>query len=284
MLVPLLTVAVGCFGQEDYKQTFPRGAGGPAGTGGSSAGVGGDLAGGTGATSGTAGIAGSAGDLSAGTAGLGGSAGDAGSGASGAGVGGVAGSAGDTAAAAGTSGSAGDATGGSAGSAGVGGAAGATGGAGSGGGPSSCAAINPQAQANAGHCYYMNTGGVIWSNARQACMALSNGHLVTITSQAEQDFVWGLTGMVDTWIGCTDGKMDNEGGDGTPSTWITGEDIAQFNGWADGEPNNYMKTCPSGSGDCYEHCGFMQMSSNGAWNDDICGGTKPYVCEWDSGG
>jgi hypothetical protein len=174
----------------------------------------------------------------------------------------------------------------------MGGTAGAGGGAGAGGtaggsggsGPSTCASINAQAQAYGGHCYYRNTTPVTWSSARSGCEALSaGGHLVTITSMEEQAFVWGLAGMTDVWIGATDGLTDSQMGNGTPSTWITGEDIGQFNGWASGEPNNYQKDCPGG-GTCWEHCGFMWVDTQGAWNDDICGYEKAYICEWDTGG
>jgi len=246
--------------------------GGSGGVGGATGGVGG--AGGAGGGSGTGGAGGTAGDSS-----VGGVAGTAGSSTGGAGAGGTAGEGagmgGSVTAGAGTGGASGD--GGTAGSTGGAGAGG-----GSGGGPATCDAI--QAEANGGHCYLLNTGATTWSTARQACMSLSpGGHLVTITSQAEQDFVWGLA-MQNVWIGATDGLADDAPGTGMASTWITGEDIGQFNGWTSGEPNNYEKTCPSGSGTCYEHCGFMQESSSGAWNDEICGSMLPYVCEWDSGG
>lgn len=248
------------------------GTGGSGGTGGASGGVGG-VGGATGGASGVggAGAGGTAGDTSTGGAG-------------GAGTGGMAGTAGEAAGMAGI-GAAGAATGGASGDGGTPGMAGNAGsgpaGAG-GGGPVNCASI--QAEAYNGHCYLLNTGAATWSDARAECMSrAAGGHLVTITSQGEQDFVWGIA-MQDAWMGATDGLADDAPGNGTPSTWITGEDIAQFNGWTSGEPNNYEKTCPSGSGTCYEHCGFMQMSSSGGWNDEICGFEKPYVCEWDSGG
>jgi hypothetical protein len=80
--------------------------------------------------------------------------------------------------------------------------------------------------------------------------------------------------------------MDNQMGDPSKfSLWTTGEDIMQYNGWAEGEPNNYEKACPNGMGNCYgEHCGFMWVDTQGKWNDDICGSMKAYMCEWDSGG
>jgi hypothetical protein len=281
-LLPVSVVVVGCsfFTLDGPEETEPgtmtAGKGGMNGTGGN-----GGASGGTGgATGGSAGSAGGG----AGTvvmAGMGGSSGNSGAG-GGAGLGGAGGLSAGTGGASGASGAgAGGATGGTAGGAGLAGTAG--GGAG-GGGP--CATRNAQAQAFGGHCYYRSTTPVTWSAAKTACEALPDGaHLVTITSQEEQTFVWNLAAMTDVWIGATDGKMENEPGEmSTLSTWITGEDIMMFNGWASGEPNNYQKPCSSGSGDCWEHCGFMWVDTQGAWNDDICGYEKAYVCEWDSGG
>jgi hypothetical protein len=249
------------------------GTGGKGGSGGASGGVGGATGGAgasTGGTAGTSAMGGAAG--SGGTSGSGGSAGAVSGGA------GATSSGGAGAGGAGAGGAAGATSGGSAGSAGT------AGGGSGGGGP--CATLNPQAQAFGGHCYYLNSTPVSWSNAKMGCEQLSaGGHLVTITSQEEQTFVWNLATMTDVWIGATDGKMESEPGDMSAlSTWITGEDIMQFNGWAAGEPNNYQKPCSSGSGDCWEHCGFMWVDTQGAWNDDICGYMKAYVCEWDSGG
>jgi hypothetical protein len=219
--------------------------------------------------------------MNGGSGGTGGASG--GTGGTSGGVGGATGGMAGTSMTAGTSGSAG-----SSGSGGSAGAASGSAGVNAGGagvsGP--CATINPQAQSFEGHCYYLNATAVAWPAAKEACESLSaGGHLVTITSQAEQTFVWGLANMTDVWIGATDGKMENQPGEmSVPSVWITGEDIMQFNGWAAGEPNNYQKACSSGMGDCWEHCGFMWVDTQGAWNDDICGYEKAYICEWDTGG
>jgi hypothetical protein len=280
-LVPVVLALGGCdfFTLDEPDENEPQnpgtgGTGGSGGTGGAKGGTGGAMGGAGGATAGTAGTTT--------MAGTGGSAGNSGNGGS---AGAVAGGAG--------AGNSGGASAGAAGSAGAGGANGGAAGQGSGGlagggagGSGPCASINPQAQAFGGHCYYLNSAAVAWPAAKDACVALSaGGHLVTITSQAEQTFVWGLANMADVWIGATDGKMENEPGEmSVTSMWITGEDIMQFNGWASGEPNNYQKTCSSGSGDCWEHCGFMWVDTQGAWNDDICGYEKAYICEWDTGG
>jgi hypothetical protein len=279
LLLPLSLIVPACsfFTVEDAPSSdqgasASGGTGAMGGTGGATGGVGGatgGVGGGTGGVSGSGAVGGA----------TGGAAGDV----AGAGVGGAtSGSAGDVGLG-GNAGVAGDASGGAGigGDAGLGGSAGSAGNAG--GGSVTCATLSGQAYE--GHCYLFNSGSATWQNARAACEAHSpGGHLVTITSQGEQDFVWGVALMTEAWIGATDGLGDTEPGTGAPSTWITSEDIGQYDGWADGEPNNYMKTCPSGSGECYEHCGFLQASTNGAWNDDVCGAERPYLCEWDSGG
>jgi len=291
LLLPLVLAVGGCdfFTLDEPDDDGSGGSSTSGGTGGSggSGGATGGSGGVGGATGGVGGAGGGSGAGAGGAAGdttTGGAAGTAGSSTGGAGTGGMAGAAGDAAGMSGSGASGAGAGGasGDGGTAGTGGGAGAGAGGSGGGGPASCDAI--QAQAYNGHCYLLNTGAATWSNARAACMSRSpGGHLVTITSQGEQDFVWGLA-MQNVWMGATDGLADDAPGNGTPSTWITGEDIMQFNGWTSGEPNNYEKTCPSGSGTCYEHCGFMQESSSGAWNDDICGFEMPYLCEWDTGG
>lgn len=288
---PVAATLAGCafFSIEDQPARDGMGAGGT-GTGGS---VGKGGSGGATAGSGTGGGAGSSmgtGGSSGGT--NGGSAGSGGSTAGGtSGTGGGAGSAG--AASGGTAGATVAGNGGLAGSAsgssGAGGAGAGTAGAG-GSGPVTCMTLNPGSEAFDGHCYLFVSNPVTWQNGRDGCEALG-AHLVTLSSgdgrtqeqfDAEQAFVWGLTGMRDIWIGATDGKGDMEMGSGDPFTWITGEAMT-LDKWADGEPNNYQKDCPNG-GTCYEHCGFMWAEQGGNWNDDVCANTKPYVCEWDMGG
>jgi hypothetical protein len=209
------------------------------------------------------------------------SAGTAGGGSGGAAAGG---------AAAGIGGQAGTGTGGVAGSlSGSGGEATAGGSSGgSGGTPTSpCAAMSDNAETFEGHCYELVEEPTSWRDAEEDCED-RGGYLVTISSEgeltqedfdAEQTFVWDLANQMDVWIGATDGLMDNEGGNGTPSTWSNGEMMTLHN-WEGGEPSNTLKECPSGQGMCTEHCGFMWQERGGGWNDDVCAAEKRYVCEW----
>ena len=42
-----------------------------------------------------------------------------------------------------------------------------------------------------GHSYYRSTGSMFWTDARQACLNMG-GHLVTVTTAAENSFIFGL--------------------------------------------------------------------------------------------
>src|SRR5438045_382410 len=74
------------------------------------------------------------------------------------------------------------------------------------------------AQEFAGHIYQAVTGNFTWHQA-EADAELRGGHLATITSQAELDYVRGLGVLpsVPYWLGATD-----EGHEGT-WVWVTGE-------------------------------------------------------------
>ena len=240
------------------------GSGGTAGTGGSTAGSSGSSASGSGGMP-TAGAAGSA---------------------AGAGSGGAAG------ATAGNGGLAGTGTGGDMGGGGSTSGSGgeATAGGGSGGTPGNpCVAMSDDADMFEGHCYQLVEEPTSWRDADDDCEE-RGGYLVTISSEgdltqedfdAEGSFVWNLANQMDVWIGATDGLMDNQGGNGTPSTWSNGEMMVLHN-WEDGEPSNTQKECPGGQGMCTEHCGFMWQERGGGWNDDVCAAEKRYVCEWNA--
>jgi len=110
-----------------------------------------------------------------------------------------------------------------------------------------------------GHSYYRSTGTAIWTTARTNCSNMG-GHLVTITSAAEQTFIYNL--WPSGWIGLTD-----EVTEGTWK-WVTGEAYSYSN-WNSGEPNN------AGNED------YVQFVSNGRWNDLPNNQALPYVLEFE---
>jgi hypothetical protein len=109
-----------------------------------------------------------------------------------------------------------------------------------------------------GHSYYRSTGSMTWTDARQACLNMG-GHLVTVTSPAENNFIFNL--WPNGWIGLTD-----EVSEGT-WRWVTNEPFSWSN-WNGGEPNN------AGNED------YIQFVGGGKWND-LPNVSLPYVLEFD---
>ncbi|MFW9991653.1 MAG: NosD domain-containing protein [Candidatus Odinarchaeota archaeon] len=113
-----------------------------------------------------------------------------------------------------------------------------------------------------GHKYLLIIEGKIWSDAKADCET-KGGHLVTITSIGENDFVTSLLeDMYISWIGFTDEL--NEGS----WQWVTGEEVTYSN-WDSGEPNE------AANGEDY-----AELLNSGFWND-IHDEPHAYVCEWD---
>jgi hypothetical protein len=109
-----------------------------------------------------------------------------------------------------------------------------------------------------GHSYYRSTGSAFWTDARTACSNMG-GYLVTVTSAAENNFIFGL--WPSGWIGLTDEV--NEG----VWRWVTGETYS-YTSWNPGEPNN------AGNED------YVQFVGNGKWNDLPNNQSLPYVIEF----
>jgi hypothetical protein len=109
-----------------------------------------------------------------------------------------------------------------------------------------------------GHSYYRSTGSAFWTDARNACTNMG-GYLVTVTSAAENNFIFGL--WPSGWIGLTDEV--NEG----VWRWVTGETYS-YSSWNPGEPNN------AGNED------YVQFVGGGKWNDLPNNIALPYVIEF----
>ena len=94
------------------------------------------------------------------------------------------------------------------------------------------------------------------------------GHLVTITSAAEESFIKGMIGNSSLWLGATD--KDSEGN----WKWITGETFS-YNNWESGQPDNTAS--PDEGTENYAHI----WGSTGKWNDNAGCVTYPFICEID---
>jgi hypothetical protein len=110
-----------------------------------------------------------------------------------------------------------------------------------------------------GHSYYRSTGSAFWSTAKTNCSNMG-GHLVTVTTSAENSFIFGL--WPSGWIGLTD-----EVNEGT-WRWVTGESYS-YTSWNAGEPNN------AGNED------YVQFVGGGKWNDLPNSVSLPYVLEFE---
>lgn len=130
--------------------------------------------------------------------------------------------------------------------------------------------LKPAAEASRnGHRYALYNIDTTWSQAYKLCDELG-GHLVTLSSKEENDFVLNLAkdNAVNKaiWIGGSDNGSEGAW------YWITGEAFSYTN-WAEIEPNNDQGN---------EH--FAQMMANGLWNDiklDGNGNTTAFVCEFE---
>ena len=128
-----------------------------------------------------------------------------------------------------------------------------------------------------GHCYRINSDKLTFAEAREACV-VSSGHLVSINSEAEDDFVHALLDDAH-WLGATDGRADGTEGI-APYRWVNGDEW-DYSNWEDGQPNAVATNCPNenGGANCFEHCAYQDDS--GGWNDRACWHAIASICEWE---
>ena len=136
-----------------------------------------------------------------------------------------------------------------------------------------------------GHQYAVYDLGYTWNEANEFCESLG-GHLVTITSQAEQTFIQNLIKDCtknNYWLG---GKRNSN----SVITWVTGESM-RYHNWASGQPDN-----SAGQENCimmYRVPDNWPSHSLGKWNDISESGKYidsvyfgasnfGFVCEWET--
>jgi hypothetical protein len=110
-----------------------------------------------------------------------------------------------------------------------------------------------------GHWYEAVAGLSTWEEADETAQTLQfnglQGHLATLTSAAENQFVWENAGMNRYWLGGFQADKLNEP-DGNWQ-WVTGE-AWDYTNWAGPEPNDYEGN--------EQHLQFV--NNDGTWNDN----------------
>lgn len=150
------------------------------------------------------------------------------------------------------------------------------------------------------HFYEYVSGSTTWTNAKTSAENRSYfgraGYLGTMSSEAENNFVWKLMSS-DAWMGASDEVSAVNTSKGSTAFasqsavegkwhWVTGPEkgqnfsngntpsitlvSGQYHKWASGEPNN------AGG----EHYGQFYSSNNGQWNDLPNVNLGGYVCEY----
>lgn len=123
----------------------------------------------------------------------------------------------------------------------------------------------PVAEGGNGHFYeaFSVSDGISWTSASQLAYQ-KGGYLVTITSQAENDFVHGLINDPIYWDGPSGPWIGGYQPPGSPEPaggwrWVTDEPFL-YNNWNDQQPNEY-----NGNNENRIHFGYMAQTP--FWND-----------------
>ncbi|MFM7322410.1 MAG: hypothetical protein ACKO5K_12920 [Armatimonadota bacterium] len=127
-----------------------------------------------------------------------------------------------------------------------------------------------------GHYYQLFTGSATWDEANSYTALLSHngfqGHLATVTSQDETDFlvdVFGGSMLADKSIGGR--QAPGAGARDSDWSWITGE-AWDYEFWHSGEPNDNYSPIEVGNENALQ---FAHNNSNGSWNDIPFSGYAP---------
>ena len=123
-----------------------------------------------------------------------------------------------------------------------------------------------------GHLYQRFDTPLAWMDAAEYCERLG-GHLVTITSAGENEFVYRMFGIdgVNLWLGATDRDREGEW------RWVTGESWT-YNNWS-----KINRPQPDNAGRGQNYAVFWDLAP-AQWDDNgMPEGNFRYVfvCEWE---
>lgn len=131
-----------------------------------------------------------------------------------------------------------------------------------------CIQIPNDATAFNGHYYKIYDRAISWTQAKVFCENIG-GHLATITSQTEQNFIDKLNiNSMRLWIGGHRESVDNW-------KWVTGE-LWDYTNWDEGEPNNSSNVVSN------ENSVSIWPSKWNDLNENNLSEQSGFVCEWDS--
>ena len=99
---------------------------------------------------------------------------------------------------------------------------------------------SPTLYTDNGHFYQFVSGSYSWNSAKTEAESMfwngQQGYLATITSDAEQSFLYTVSTSLG-WIGATDTQVEGQW------RWVTGPEAGQlisYSHWASGEPNDFF--------------------------------------------
>lgn len=126
---------------------------------------------------------------------------------------------------------------------------------------------------NGHHYYVFNNDDYTYDQASAFCTILG-GHLATITSQEENDYLFQYmknSGHRSAYFGLSDAEEEGKW------VWCTGENV-EFTNWSKREPNAESPN--------EDYAMFYYLSTPQKWNDGQFGpgtvnGGKSFICEWD---
>ncbi|XP_065454482.1 C-type lectin domain family 4 member F-like [Chrysemys picta bellii] len=121
-----------------------------------------------------------------------------------------------------------------------------------------------------GNFYYFSHKKKSWDKAEQFCVS-QDSHLISVPSQAEQEFLSRETQGKAHWIGLTD--LETEGS----WRWVDGTEYredASRGFWAPNEPNNYELETDGG-----EDCVHTDPRFQNLWNDAKCSLLFRWICK-----